>query len=121
MFNNLILAVAINGDTYPYRRYFNNEDLYITKMVPKTELQCPLLFKYTSTEKSGIENLHMYAINHGKMKHINNFEDEFAAPWRTNGKAYVYWVVGPKQVQETNMGMFFYLNYYNKFVLIIKI
>jgi len=106
IFNNMVMAVAVTGDTFPYKRYLNNEDVYTTKDVPPISIQCPLLLKYTSTEKNGIENLHMYAINHGKMKNISNFEDEFAAPWRTNGKAYVYWVVGPKEIQQSNTSTF---------------
>ena len=35
-----------------------------------------------------------------------NFEDQYPGPWRTNGRAYVYWVVEPnvfnKQTKVTN-------------------
>jgi hypothetical protein len=106
-----VVAVAVTGDTFPYKRYLNNEDLYQTKDEPPKSIQCPFLYRYTSTENNSIQNLHKYAINHGKQRNIQNFEDEYPNPWRTNGKAYVYWVVGPKEVQ-TNQSKYLSINYF---------
>lgn len=74
----------------------------------KTILQAPLLFKYTSTD--GVDTIHKYAINHAKKKNISNYEDEYPGPWRTNGKAYINWVVGPKEVQQQNKGKHNYIH-----------
>ena len=105
-FNNNVVAVAISGDTIPLKRYLNGEEVYTTKDKPAVVFQCPLLFKYTSTENGQIDNLHKFGINLGKLKGIHNFDDNYPDSWRTNGKAYVRWVVGPQQIQMKNQGKY---------------
>jgi hypothetical protein len=104
-FKNNTVAVAVVGDTFNYRRYLSGDDVYETN--DNIYLQCPLLFKYTSTENGNIENLHRNAIRFAKNKKIDNYEDDIGFPWRVNNKAYVYWVVGPKEVQEMKQGNIF--------------
>jgi hypothetical protein len=98
-----IISVTVNGDAaFNYKKYLSGES--VVDMSDGTSLQCPLYFKYTSTESGHINNLHNGAIYMGKMKKITNFEDEFCAPWRTNGKAYINWCVGPKEAQQKHKG-----------------
>lgn len=99
-FNDSVIAVTLNGDTIPLKKYFSGEEVYETQHPPHEEYQCPLLYKYTSTEGGHIQTLHTQAMKHGRKKKITNYEDEFPGPWRTNGRAYINWVVGPKGVQE---------------------
>jgi hypothetical protein len=75
----------------------------------------PSIIQIPSTENNGIKNLHKYALNDGKQRNVQNFEHEFTNPWRTNGKAYINWVVGPKEVQQTNQSKYLSLHNYNYF------
>jgi hypothetical protein len=43
-------------------------------------------------------------MNHGRKKKISIYEDQYPTPWRTNGKAYINWVVGPKETQQKQKG-----------------
>jgi hypothetical protein len=87
---------------FNYKKYLSGES--VVDMSDGTSLQCPLYFKYTSTESGHINNLHNGAMYMGRLKKITNFEDEFCAPWRTNGKAYINWCVGPKEAQQKHKG-----------------
>jgi hypothetical protein len=111
-----VVAVTLTGDTTMYKKYFNGEETYILK--DNREIQCPLLFKYTSTEDGNIQRLHSCAINHGKKRKISSYEDEFPSAWRTNGRAYVNWVVGPKEVQQNKKGIEVLIYFDNNLFLI---
>jgi hypothetical protein len=99
-----VIAVTVHGSTIPFKTYFNGEEVYETKGNPKETLQCPLLFKYTSTETGYLDIIHKAAMNHGRKKKISIYEDQYPTPWRTNGKAYINWVVGPKETQQKQKG-----------------
>jgi hypothetical protein len=107
-FRDNVVAVAITGDTWNQRRYINGEDVHITS--DGTTLQCPILFKYTSTEKKMIQDLHISAMTLAKQKKIALYEDSYASPWLTNGRAYVLWAVGPKEVQQEGSSKYFKCN-----------
>jgi hypothetical protein len=108
IFNGSVIAVTLNGDTIPLKKYFKGDEVYETQYHPHEEYQCPLLYNYTSTELGHLQTLHTQAMKHGRKKKITNYEDEFPGPWRTNGKAYINWVVGPKEVQDSNKSKFKY-------------
>ena len=108
--NNNIIAVTVNGDTTPLKRFFIGETVYETKYPHHEEYQCPLQFKYTSTEGGHIQTLHSQAMKHGRKKKITNYEDEFPGPWRTNGRAYINGVVGSKEIQGNKKGKLKYNN-----------
>jgi hypothetical protein len=119
VFNGNVVAVTLNGDTMDYKKYISGEDIH--KTIDDNILQCPLLYRYTSTEDGHIDTLHNKAINHGKRRKIHNFEDEHPGPWRTNGKAYINWVVGPKEVQMKDKGIYIYFYILISYIFIIFI
>ena len=100
--NDNVVAVAVSGYTFNYKNYLNGEELHTTS--DKSTLQCPLLFRYTSTERNMIQTIHKKAMNIAVNLKIPLYEDAYPGPWRTNGKAYVYWAVGPMEVQQKGSG-----------------